>query len=499
MTNKTDYTKREEFRRALLSKRSEEEWNSTMLNPIRIYSEAFKIGDTELTGKEVVERYREIFPSSEDKSLGTTTRRMFYETRVPHLSFANPEVLRMYLLSASSAQEWEQTEISPKDFSKMRFQYAGHQIKGQMLLLNAYTDISNQEKGTHFTFSDHLKAPASKRIVHKAITKEFLKEIFERAEVKARYDDISEHKLTLLEAKKIILDKMSEESWRRYEMGISGFESIRFDYDSFRSFTGETLRRALDNNITSTQFFERLGIEIGADSMAPERRVQENNEQYARIFTDSESLRKIFLQIQTEDQWKKPQLFSNLRGKEILVSDKSIVLHSFLQLYGLHRYNQETGENYSFTEIQDNEELKEKLKSNTATLCHLLSQAGIEYGIFNPKITDLNLSDPNVIRRMLSNGKIHHKSISLEELAKSKITDFRKTVFRDPETEVEISGQSLMMYHTAQRYAMGNPTVSTGEALIQNKGKSNTSVKNGLLELIGIETRKPTERRLEER
>ena len=190
--------------------------------------------------------------------------------------------------------------------------------------------------------------------------------------------------------------------------------------------------------------------------------------------------------MQSEKQWAGPQVFSHLRDKRVVTPTGEVALHSFLQLYGMHEYNQTNGVARSFSEMQEDDKLKSYLQSNTNVLQGLLSRAGITYGMFNQGITDLDLSDSSVVQKFLSNASLNSKPLTLEELAKLSSSEFRSAVFREPESGIEVKGQSLMLYHSAQQYASRNPPITTNEAFKKNKGKSNKAVQNNLLRLAGL-------------
>ncbi|MEK6827872.1 MAG: hypothetical protein AABX78_00835, partial [Nanoarchaeota archaeon] len=102
---------------------------------------------------------------------------------------------------------------------------------------------------------------------------------------------------------------------------------------------------------------------------------------------------------------------------------------------------------------------------------------------FIPDISEVDLHDPTILRRMLFHATLEGRDFSPTELKNAGIQQFRKARFRDPTTGVEIAGQSLMIYYSALHYVKGHPEVGLDEAA-QNlhKGKSNTAVMSEILE-----------------
>ena len=228
--------------------------------------------------------------------------------------------------------------------------------------------------------------------------------------------------------------------------------------------------------------FGKAGLEIGT---APELKIEKAREHYERAYPydllDPVQLRKLLLQVYSKKEWKKPQELLKLRKKKVRIDGKeridgALSVHTMMQIYCVQKYNQEqelrTGKPSYLTlmDFQSNPSLGSFLHSNIEILKEMLDLAGIDYGkAFAPSITDLDLKDPSVLRRLVLNGNV-------KRLPKTSM-EFRKAKFKDPNSGIEINGHTLMLYFSVQDYVNRHPGVSASVAVFDLKlGKSNSSV-----------------------
>ena len=147
------------FREALLGHRAEEEWKDYRPQHMNFYHSPFSFEGVEVTGRDLISEYSSRFPADRDYSDRAHLNRMLEECEIPQFSFSDPETLRGFLLSVKTPTEWAKYEPSFHSFDSMTFQFAGINLKGQMLSHNIFVELENKKNGTHYAFIDYHRIP----------------------------------------------------------------------------------------------------------------------------------------------------------------------------------------------------------------------------------------------------------------------------------------------------------------------------------------------------
>lgn len=484
------------FREALLEHRTEEEWKQYRPHHFTLYNELVHFEGKETTYEEVIKQYAQRFPADRNYSVKAHLNRMLADCEVPHFSFTNPEVIRGFLLSAKSPAEWARYQPSRITFQSMSFQYQGISILGQMLLYNIFVELDNQENGTFYAFLDYQQRPdLTKRLGKSMVTKSITK-IFDLAGIKIKSKLIAEENITSERLREILLTKRTEEEWKRWEGNSSDFNQTWFDLVGYRNFNGASLLRhyeeAKGRRISAKDLFTEAKVEVGSDPTLLHKRIENRFERLYGILDDPVAVRDLFLQLKSEEEWKQPQQFTNLRRERVAISvDRSITIHTLLHLFSAYKYNaqQDSVESYICFEAMKQNHPKHNglFKSNKTELSELLDFAGLEHK-FIPTLgdDDIDLHDPALLKRMLFHAKYENRVLSVDELNSMPFNKLRKATFTDPSTGLELKGQSLMIFYSALYYVKEHPEMGLEEANKLNKGKSNQAVMNEILEKAGL-------------
>lgn len=485
------------FREALLEQRTEEEWKLYRPHYTVLYGGKFILEGKEVTGRELIAEYANRFPADREYSDKGEWNRMLTECAVSQFSFTDPEVMRGFLFSARSPAQWKRYQPSGYTFESLDFQYMGINIKGKMLLYNLFVELENQKNGTFYAYIDY--APERNAEMNKKLRATengaFIKRAFDIAGLTIKWKSIFDENLTSEKLRDILLTKRKEEEWRRWEGNSSDFEHTWFDSDGYRNFTGGALRRRYgelrQRKYSAKDIFSEAGIEVGSDLAILRQRVEDRFEKLYGMLDDPQAVREFFLQLKSEEEWGKPQRFTELRPKRISVNgDRNITIHALLHLFSLYKHNlqQDFVENYIGMEAAENSGKHHPglFQSNQTALEELLNFAGIETR-FVPDVTDVDLHDPDLLRRMLFHGTYNNRSLSVIDLNSTAAYKLRKAKFTDPKTGLELTGHSLMLYYSAFFYLKEHPEVGLNEATNGlNKGKSNQAVMDEILQKAGL-------------
>ena len=476
------------FRQALLEHRTEDEWREYRLDHLQFYRKRVPFEGREVNYGDLIKEYAQRFPADKDYSTRGHLNRMLADCEVPQFSFTDPEVIRGFLLSAKSQAEWNKYQPSYHTFDKMDFQYHGIPLKGQMLLHHVFVGLDNQENGTYYAVLDYQERPELKTRLNQDRSARFVTGLFERGGIKVKSKLIQEEDLTLERLREILLARRTEDEWRLWRGKREDFWSTWFELEGYKNFTGASLRRRFEEvqgkKYSVKELFTKAEIEVG-DPEFVRKSLEDRFERFYGVFDNPTAMRNLFLGIKSEEEWAKPQQYSPLRKQKVSIDgDRSVSIHTLLHLFSIYRYNseQETIDAYiGFNEVQS-EEHKGLIQSNKKALGELLDFAGLEYR-FIPDISEVDLHDPTVLRRMLFHATLEGRDLSPTELKSAGIQQFRKARFKDPTTGVDIAGQSLMIYYSALHYVKEHPEVGLDDAANKlHQGKSNLAVMAEILE-----------------
>ena len=478
------------FREALLEHRTEKEWQQYRPHHLSLYREPFNLEGRTVTGGELVAEYKARFPADREYSDRGNYNRMFAECDVPQFSFTDHEVLRGFLLSARSPAQWSKYQPSYHTFWQLDFRHMGIDLKGQMMLYNIFVELENQHQGTFYSFVDYTpeRNPGMYKKLQTTRSGAFITKVFDIAGLTVKGKPILEEDLTPERLKEILLTNRTEEEWRRWRGKSGDFESTWFDLDGYKHFTGASLRRRFEEvqgqKYSVKDIFVEAKIEVG-DPEFLRKMVEDRFERFYGVFDDPTQVRNLFLGIMSEEEWAKPQQYAPLRKQKVTVnSDRSLSIHTLLHLFSIYKHNaeQESIDSYiGFNEAQS-EKHKGLIQSNKKALGELLDFAGLEYR-FIPDISEVDLHDPTILRRMLFHATLEGRDFSATELKNAGIQQFRKARFSDPTTGVDIAGQSLMIYFSALYYVKEHPEVGLDEAAqTLHKGRSNLAVMGEILQ-----------------
>jgi hypothetical protein len=479
------------FREALLEHRTDEEWKHYRPQHQSFYHGRFCLEGRKVTGSDLISEYVARFPADREYSDKGNLNRMLADCKVPQFSFTDPEVLRGFLLSARTPSQWAKYEPSGHSFVALNFQYRGISVKEQMFLHNCFIELDNQENGTHYAFIDYTTNPKLKRRLDRDCSGKFIAKLFEIAGLKVKHHSIENEKITTDRLREILLSGMSEEEWSRWEGKAEDFYRMRFDLDEYRVFTGSALRRAYENDrvkrFSAKQIFDEAGLAVASDPSMLKKRLEDRFDRYYGVLEDPDEVRNLLLQVRSEDEWRTPQVFSQLRKEKIAIDKRrNITVHSLLHLYSIHKYNSQQDDVRS--RIFFNEALKSDLmiQSNKEALGELLDFAGLEYK-FVPNVWDVDLHDSSFLRRFLYNGTLDDERLSAKQLTSMPSWKLRKAIFTDLSTGLELKGHSLMLYYSALHYVKEHPEVGLETATNELKlGKSNQAVWNEILDKAGF-------------
>ncbi len=475
------------FKVALLEHRTEDEWRQHRPDHLTFYRERVPFEGRERTYEEIIKTYAEKFPADRNYSVRAHLNRMLADCEVPQFSFTDPEVIRGFLLSAKSPSEWSKYQPNARTFEPINFHYHGISLMGQMLLHNVFVGLENEANGTYYAVIDYQDRPELN--LSKDRSPRFIVSLFDRVGIKVKSKHIKEAELTPERLREILLARRSEKDWNLWQGKSSDFESTWFDLEGFRNFTGTALIKRYEElrhrKYSAKDIFSEADISVASDPDLLRKRVEDRFERLYGALEDPSSVRQLFLQIQNEEEWRKPQRFTNLRGKRVAINgDRSITVHTLLHLYGMHKYNsaQEDVNNYIGFDGESQEKFSGVIASNKKELGELLDFAGLEVK-FVPNLGEVDLHDPSLLRRMLFHANYEGRDLSPTEISEMPAANFRKVRMHDPSTGIDITGQSLMIFYSALHYVNAHPGVGLNEAANGlNQGKSNQAVKDEILE-----------------
>ncbi|MBI2662294.1 hypothetical protein HYX11_02435 [Candidatus Woesearchaeota archaeon] len=483
------------FIEALLDHKPENEWKQYRPQHQSVYHGTFALEGRDVSGTELIREYAKRFPADREYSDRGTLNRMLLECGVPKFSFTDPEVMRGFLHSARSPVQWSKYQPSYHTFWTLDFKHMGIDIKGQMLLYNLFVELENQRNGTFYAFVDYTpeRNPEMYKQLQATRSGAFIARAFEIAGLTVKSKSILQEDLTPERLREILLTRRTEEEWENWQGGHADFKSTWFDLDGYKNFAGASLRRHYQKirgeDRSVKDMFSEAGIKVGGNPELLRKTLEDRFERFYGVFDDPVAVRDLFLQMNTEEGWAKPQQYSPLRKQKVAINgDRSVSIHTLLHLFSIYKYNaeQETIDTYIDFNKAQSEEHKGLIQSNKKALGELLDFAGLEYK-FIPDITEVDLHDSTVLRRMLFHATLEGETLSHNDLKNAGIQQFRKARFRDPATGVDIAGQSLMIYFSALYYVKEHPEVGLDEAATTlHKGKSNSAVMGEILEKAGL-------------
>ena len=481
------------FQKALFEYKPKEEWKQYRPQHQSVYHGTFALEGREVSGTELIREYAQRFLADREYSDRGTLNRMLSECEVPQFSFTDPEVMRGFLLSARSPVQWSKYQPSYHTFWTLDFKYTGIDIKGQMLLYNIFVELENQKNGTFYAFIDYTleRNPEMYKKLQATRSGAFIARAFEIAGLAVKSKSILQEDLTPERLREILLTKRTEEEWENWQGGHADFKSTWFDLEGYRNFAGASLRRRYQEtrgeDRSVKDLFSEAGIKVGGNPELLRKTLEDRFERFYGVFDDPIAVRDLFLQMNTEEGWAKPQQYSPLRKQKVAINgDRSVTIHTLCHLFSIFKYNaqQESIDSYiDFNAAQDDPRFKGVIQSNRTALGEMLDFAGLEYK-FIPTLGDgdIDLYDPAMLRKLLFHGNYEGRDLSASEIKSLKAENFRKVRFSDPITGFAIKGQSLMIYYSALSYVKEHPEVGLDEAANKlNKGKSNQAVMDEIL------------------
>ena len=478
------------FREALLDHKDEGDWQDYRPDHRRFYTATFDLDGEAVTGSELIQEYATHFPTDVECSDRAHLNRMLTECDIPQFTFTTPEVLRAFLLSNRPASEWARYEPSYHSFQGFEFQYAGIQVQGQMLLHNCLVELENAANGTHFAFIDYLTQPELKRKLYHDRNAKFVAELFETAGLKVKHCSILDEELTPERLREILLSTMFEDEWTKWEGGSADFLGMRFDLDEYRIFTGFSLRRRYEEfqgrKVNTKQIFDDVGLSVASDPDLLRKRLENHLERFYGLFDNPDRVRELLLQVRSEGEWRTPQTFGTLRGERIAIDGgRKVTIHSLLHLYSVHKYNAQQDDVDERIFCQDAQEKSGIIQSNKTALGELLDFAGLEYR-FVPSVTEVELDDPHLLRRMLLNGTLKGDRVTVRQLNDLPSYKLRGAKFTDPRTGLSLKGHSLMLFYSALPYVKEHDIGLEEAVNTLHQGKSNQTVMNEILEIAKL-------------
>jgi hypothetical protein len=478
------------FREALLEHRTEAEWQHYRPHHLSLYHQPFQLEGKTVTGGELVAEYSRRFPADREYSDRGNYNRMLSECDISQFSFTEPDILRGFLLSVRSPAQWSKYQPSYHTFWQLDFRNMGIDLKGQMLLYNIFVELENQRQGTFYAFIDYTieRNPEMYKRLQTTRSGNFITKVFDLASQTVKGKSILEEDLTPERLREIMLTRRTEDEWRLRRGKRGDFQSTWFDLVGYRNFAGASLRRRFEEvqgkKYSVKDLFAEARIEVG-DPESLRKELEDRFERFYGVFDNPTAVRNLFLGIMSEEEWAKPQHYSPLRKQKVAINgDRSISIHTLCHLFSIYKYNaeQETIDTCIGFNGAQSEEHKGLIQSNKKALGELLDFAGLDYK-FIPDISEVDLHDPTVLRRILFHATLEGRDFSPAELKNAGIQQFRKARFRDPTTGVDIAGQSLMIYYSALHYVKEHPEVGLDEAANKlHQGKTNTAVMNEILE-----------------
>ncbi|MFH0884700.1 MAG: hypothetical protein V1861_03240 [Candidatus Micrarchaeota archaeon] len=493
------------FRHVLLGKKPEKEWPKTRIRHMEFYHAKFELEGRELNGMELVSEYSQRFPYEKPQTHRAELNRMLSECGIGQFSFLSPDVLRGFLLSSMALEEWKEYRPCLKDFQKREFGLADIRLRGRMLMLNVGVELLNQRNGTYYAFLDYVEDPKLHLTLRAIYGFRLMMDVFSRAEIAVFCPNrLCDATLSPEFLRNVLLSLKSEDDWKLWGRCADDFYGLKFEPPTYDAFSGKTLlaKYQATKRGSLKEMFAEAALDVGTD---PSLKVEKSKDHYERVYPydllDPLQMRALLLQVCSEKEWNKPKDFADLRKKRVKITGKEqrgeeLAVHTLMQIYCVQKYNSEqtkmTGKpsHLNLNDFQSNPVLIKFLRSNVENLKEMLDLAGIDYGkAFIPSITELDLRDPSVLRRLLLNGTSAALPMHARNAGGSwNIQDFRNTRFKDPKTGLEISGHGLLLYYSVLDYVAQHPVVSPSTAVYELRlGRSNTEVMRQILRASGIE------------
>ncbi len=485
------------FRNTLLGYKTEEEWKSyrPCANKGKGFYRFELIFEGErITGKKLIKKYSQIFPSDKNYSHRAELNRMLSECNVPQFSFSDTDILKGFLLSAKTELYWKNEGLpSNVKFKQMDFQYYGFKIKGKMLANNVFVELENKNNGTYYAFADYQQDPILSKKLTKANCKEFYEKLFEIAGIKIS-KSISRKSISKELLRRFLLNTMSEEEWAKGLKNYDNFENMKFKLEGHQQVTGRILRKAYERTKGKTlsldEMFQDVGISYNAKDLRKIQNRTDFQSEMKNIFTNPNSLRKSFLEIMTEEEWRKPKEFSAIRYKKININGKEINLHTLMYNYSLYKHNLQQNKVEDFLNMNDmRKNCNKKLKgpSSGKILNEILDIAGIQNRWF-ATFEDINLKDSKFLRRAFLNIEYQGVSISIEDFKKLSWPEKRRARVKDNEIGFDKSVHSFILHFSAYDFWKKHKDKYSFIYVVNDlkKGKSRKKVLNEILDLAGL-------------
>jgi hypothetical protein len=394
-------------------------------------------------------------------------------------------VLKGFLLSAKSPIKWEREGINSEDeFANTEFQYGGIKLKGKMLAYNVFVKLENRSNNTFYSYGDYLQNPNMKKALWKTNSRDFYSKLFEIAGLELKKGKpLSKDDITPENLRHVLLSVMNAEEWGLWGGSISDFQRMQFELDGYEPLTGFSLLNAYAKSRENTSIkdmFEEAQIEYNPKKQRKNYSKNQFQERTSHLFGNPNNIRKSLLELMTQEEWNKPKEFQDVRLRRIKLDGREISLHTLMYIYSMHKYNtqqEEIDEKICFSDQE-----KVSAPSSREVLDEILNIAGIK-NRWIPALEDVDLRDPNFIRRVLLNAEYDGKPISSNEI-KNMGTEWRKVRVKEPEIGFDKALRSLVQYFTAYDDWQEHPEHSLNYVVQKMKrGKAN---KTALLEVLNF-------------
>jgi len=483
---------REDFRDALLTNRSEDEYKSYDLSrkAVDFYHQPFRFEDERISGKELLEEYVHQFPADRDYSNPAELNRMFSQCDIPQVRFYDSKVLQAILGSLMTPDEWERQEIFYNSFEVMPFIFQGSKLQGQMLQKKFGIDLQNSQDGTFYRIQDYNQDHSLSSQNPYTENIEGMRLLFETAGLTPKTRSISEVQLNPVKLREILLSLRTPQEWTENTEEV---RSMKFDIPGIRAFSGLALKEAYSTSTGKSVSIEGLfnlsGVPYGNRIAREENFVENYQRQMSEIFENPNQLRESLLEIMSKEEWAKPKPFveMKIRARPIDLKGRQMDLHTLMCNYSTYEYNKNNPDDMvSLGQAQDREEYSHIPLSSKEIMDKICAIAGIT-SRWIPDLGDFDLHDSRLLSRLVSNATYQGIPVSPNRIREMK-TDWRKVDIVDEQTGLKVKLRTLVQNHSAfdtWRKHYPNETLNT-VAIERKIGKVNQNTLDDFLRDAGV-------------
>ena len=88
--------------------------------------------------------------------------------------------------------------------------------------------------------------------------------------------------------------------------------------DKYKYIIGRT--RNQGKKFNAKQIFDEAGLAVASDPALLKRRLEDHFDRVYGVLEDPDEVRDLLLQVRSEDEWKTPQVFSDLRKERVNIN-----------------------------------------------------------------------------------------------------------------------------------------------------------------------------------